>query len=293
MLIKECEAVETDATGKELVTHGNSQFPLAIYHDHLETMAVDWHWHDELELIYQIDGEGLFIMNDQKVLLHKGEGLFINAEVLHGCWDTDLQHSDICSIVFHTRLIGGGTESIFWRKYLEPLIHNSSFPYYYFHANESDLALQIRTTWELCLNEKSGYEFQVRSALSELLFFLYQKQSNSEKQPSSAMLRNSERIKVMLNFIHTYYADPIKLSDIAASAMISESECLRCFRNMINTSPGQYLKNYRIQKACELLKTTSYTIREIGEFCGFTDESYFVKQFREEKGVTPGTYRSL
>lgn len=293
MLIGECGAVETDASGKELVTHGNSQFPLAIYHDHLEIQDVDWHWHDELELIYQIDGEGLFIMNDKKIVLHKGEGLFINSEVLHGCWETELHHSDICSLVFHTRLAGGGNESIYWQKYLEPLIHNTAFSYYHFQGDEANYAQQIRATWEVCLEGQEGYEFSVRSGLSELLFFLYQKQSNNQKRLSPGIIRNRERIKAMLNYIHTFYSEPIKLSDIAKSALISESECLRCFRTMINTSPGQYLKSYRIQKACEFLKNTSCTIREIGELCGFSDESYFVKQFREEKGMTPGGFRNL
>jgi len=292
MIISECCAVETDASGRELVTHGDSQFPLAIYHDHLETMAVDWHWHDELELIYQIDGEGLFIMNDKKIVLHKGEGLFINSEVLHGCWDTDLHHSDICSIVFHARLAGGSRESIFWEKYLDPLTHNTAFPFYHFHGEEAGLASQIRTAWELCIEGREGYEFEARSALSQLLFDLFKKQSDNQKRPSSGTMRNRERIKIMLNYVHSFYADPIRLSDIAQSAMISESECLRCFRNMINSSPGQYLKSYRIQKACEFLLDSSYTIREIGELCGFSDESYFIKQFREEKGMTPGAYRA-
>lgn len=291
MQIAQCGAVETDRTGKELITHGERQFPIAIYHDHLEVIPVDWHWHEELELIYQIDGEGLYIINDQRVLLQKGEGLFINSEVLHSCWDTDLHHSDLCSMVFHARLAGGSVDSVFWLKYLQPLVHNAAFSYFHFKGEEVSLAGKIREVWNLCYEGEEGYEFQVRNLLSELLFDLYKKQSDSQKKPSQKELRNSERIKNMLDFIHTSYQEQIHIRDIADSAMISESECLRCFRDMIHQSPGQYLKHYRISKACELLRNSSLTVRQISECCGFSDESYFVKMFREMKGKTPGEYK--
>ena len=73
--------------------------------------------------------------------------------------------------------------------------------------------------------------------------------------------------------------------------MLSESECLRCFRSSIGMPPIQYVKRYRVQKAAELLTSTDQKIAEIGAQCGFQDTSYFTRTFREIKGVTPGEYR--
>lgn len=292
MLVADCGAVEKDATGKELVVHGDSLFPLAIYQDHLHILPVDWHWHEELEIIYQIEGEGLYAINDTKVILKEGEGLFINSEALHGCWDTKLHCSEICSVVFHPRLLSSGNESIFWQKYLEPFIHNPSFLFYHFHDGELEYSKDIKTIWEICREGRDGYEFKVRNKLSDLILFLCQKQSTRTVLPSAREIRNNERMKMMLNYIHNNYEKPIRVNDIAGSAMISESECLRCFREIIRTSPGQYLKHYRISKACEQLKNSSRNISQIGELCGFSDESYFVKQFRQEMGMSPGVFRN-
>jgi len=292
MRINDCGAVEVDESGKELINHGDSLFPLAIYHDHLEVIPVDWHWHNEIELIFQIEGEGLYAINDKKLILHQGEGLFINSEALHGCWDTELHHSDICSLVIHPNLIGGSQESIFWQKYLLPLMQNPTFLFYHFNGSEINKAKEIRKIWEICYEGNEGYEFTVRNRLSDLILLLYNKQTARESALSARQVRNNERIKSMLQFIHTNFSSPIKVSEIAESAMISESEALRCFRDVIHTSPGQYLKHYRIAKACGLLKNTSKTISQIGELCGFSDESYFVKQFREEMKTTPGSYRN-
>ena len=85
--------------------------------------------------------------------------------------------------------------------------------------------------------------------------------------------------------------EEVTTASLAASAMISESECLRCFHKTIGLPPMQYLKQFRIQKAAELLISTEKKIGDIGAECGFLDTSYFTKVFRELRGCTPGEYR--
>ena len=97
--------------------------------------------------------------------------------------------------------------------------------------------------------------------------------------------------KQMLRHIQQNYAGEITISDIAKSAMISESECLRCFRNTIGIPPIRYVKRYRVLKAAELLSSTDQKIADIGALCGFQDTNYFTRSFREIKGMSPGEYR--
>ena len=51
------------------------------------------------------------------------------------------------------------------------------------------------------------------------------------------------------------------------------------------------VKNLRLEKAAEILKTTRKTAKEAALDCGFNDVSYFTKAFRERMGVTPGEYQ--
>ena len=78
---------------------------------------------------------------------------------------------------------------------------------------------------------------------------------------------------------------------IAASVALSESACLRSFRQMLGITPIQYVKQFRVEKAAELLRSTRLKTGEIGAECGFTDGSYFIKIFREIKHCTPKEYR--
>ena len=67
----------------------------------------------------------------------------------------------------------------------------------------------------------------------------------------------------MLSFINENYSRDISLNDIAQSASISKSEASRCFQSYLNTSPVNYLLNFRVQKAMQLLRSTEMTVEAI------------------------------
>ena len=53
----------------------------------------------------------------------------------------------------------------------------------------------------------------------------------------------------------------------------------------------EYLTNIRIDKAKELLDSTSLSIKEICVSCGYTDPNYFSRSFKKKVGVTPTEYK--
>ena len=75
-----------DDSARELMEHGTAAFPIACYHDDLQAEPVPWHWHEELEVLVVSEGMILATAGGEKFRLGKGEGLFINAGVLHGDW---------------------------------------------------------------------------------------------------------------------------------------------------------------------------------------------------------------
>ena len=83
----------------------------------------------------------------------------------------------------------------------------------------------------------------------------------------------------------------LTVEQIAASASISPSECLRCFHDMIGTTPNQYLRGQRLQRAAELLCGTTLQVTAIAAQCGFEDSSYFARSFRQLYGCGPTEFR--
>ena len=293
MAISFCNS-KINQQGRELIEHGTGLFPVACYHDDLLKENVPWHWHDELEVILVSEGSALIAAGTEKYVVNQGEGFFINAGILHAAWINNPVSCRFHSIVFHPRLVGGSIDSIFWQKYVHPLLNNTSLKSIYLNLSEEwhQHALDaIETAWQSCSVESFGYELQVRASLSQLIFDLVNYHPVSEKTLSEKALRNNERIKKMLLFIQEHFPDPITISMIANTALISESECLRCFRNTIGISPIQYLKQFRIQKSVDLLISSNEKISDISALCGFQDTSYFTKSFREMTGFTPTEFR--
>lgn len=286
-----------DRHGRELTKHGSTGFPAACYLDDLKKESVPWHWHDELEAFLVVKGSAVLAAGTKKYVLKAGDGCFINAGVLHSVWPEDPIACILHSLVFHPRLIGGSLDSIFWQDYVHPLITNPVLKSVCFRAETSApewnrTALQaVGDAWKSFVHAQPGYEFRIRSALSELLFLLTAHQPAAGKPPSDKILRDGERIKRMLSYIEEHYPEDLHSSAIAQAAAISESECLRCFRSTIGTTPMQYVKQFRIQAASGLLLSTEFKIADIATRCGFQDTSYFTKTFREMKGMTPQAYR--
>ena len=283
-----------DRTGRELVEHGTAAFPIACYHDDLLVEEVLWHWHEELEAGIITEGTAVITIGQEKHIVSAGEGFFINSGILHGAYSLDRSSCLIHSLVFHPRLVGGSSDSIFYQRYLRPLTGDPTLDWIHLSPEiswQSEALSALEDTWYSCMKEEEGYDFHVRSTLSTLVFLLCRNHPKSGHQPSTKALRDGERIKKMLSCIHEYYGSELNVQTIAASASISESECLRCFRGTIGISPIQYLKQHRLRQAAAQILSTSEKVSDIAERCGFQDISYFTKSFREMFGCTPTEYR--
>lgn len=293
MALNECNTI-VDADGRELLEHGTTAFPIACYEDDFGICDVPWHWHKEWEAVLIVRGSCLVAAGNRKTELHAGEGFFIHSEALHGCWDTHSSGCSFHSIVFHPRLVGGGLDSVFYQQYIQPLLDHPHPELIVLKPNvpwQKQALETIEAAWQHCIQETPGFHFQVRNALSELVWLLHNHLSPVTVSVSSKNLRDAQRIKTMLSYIHAHYSDELNSAAIAASGSISESECLRCFRSTISTTPIQYLKLYRIQQAARLLTESHQKISDIATSCGFQDMSYFTKTFREIMGCIPSEYR--
>ena len=82
-----------------------------------------------------------------------------------------------------------------------------------------------------------------------------------------------------------------RVGDIAASAFISERECLRSFSRSLGISPLQFLLSYRLKEAERLLREEGMNISEIAYRTGFESPSHFSSLFRRRHGLTPTEYR--
>ena len=87
------------------------------------------------------------------------------------------------------------------------------------------------------------------------------------------------------------YQQELCLADLLAEAHMSKSYFLRLFRRYMGTTPYNYLVNFRITQAKELLVLTDHSVSEIAQEAGFGDASNFSTRFAKATGQSPLQYR--
>ncbi len=83
------------------------------------------------------------------------------------------------------------------------------------------------------------------------------------------------------------------LNELAANTNMSKYHFVRRFKQTTGYSPMEYFNRLKIQKACELLDTTSLDIKDISEFLSFSNPFYFSEVFKRIIGHSPKNYRTL
>lgn len=94
-------------------------------------------------------------------------------------------------------------------------------------------------------------------------------------------------------FIENNYHKDISLEDIARHVNLSPYHFSRLFKEQTNFTPNQYLINYRINCAKDLLYKTNLSICEIAYRCGFNSDSYFATTFKKHTGYSPKKYQKF
>jgi AraC family transcriptional regulator len=89
------------------------------------------------------------------------------------------------------------------------------------------------------------------------------------------------------------YDEPLSLTEMAESAVLSKFYFSRVFRSLTGISPGRFLTAVRIAKAKQLLLETSLSVTDISYMVGYNSLGTFTSRFTRSVGVPPARYRML
>ncbi|HBE04837.1 MAG: hypothetical protein A2096_15570 [Spirochaetes bacterium GWF1_41_5] len=103
--------------------------------------------------------------------------------------------------------------------------------------------------------------------------------------------RTSDTLTPCINYLHTHYMMIKDINDIIPLSMISRGHFYKLFKKNTGMHPSQYLNNLRVQKAKELLRKTTLSVKNITREVGFANESYFHRLFKSITGTSPVQYR--
>lgn len=251
------------------------------------------HWQDEVEIIRIRQGTIHCHVNDSDFLLNPGELCFINYEQLHRVYNTSPVACDMDVLTVKTSILSHS--ALIYEKYVKPVISNRDFAHVQIDGRNSYAMLisEIFTElFALAADRPAGYELDVIAYIHMLFRRLYLVYSDQKETFSSVPMDLTLQRK-MSDFIYENYKKRITLDDIAASAGVNRSKCNALFRKYTQKTPIAFLGSYRLEMGSRLLAQTDENVAYVAQACGFSDQSYFNRQFLREYGCTPMEYRKM
>lgn len=159
-----------------------------------------------------------------------------------------------------------------------------------YHSHSKDLREQMLNEMLYITNHEKESPFHLIGHL--YLFFDYLTQSAKSTRLVQSSKMSDYYIKEAINYIEQNFQNSITIEDIAAVCGINRSYFGKIFRNSIGSSPQQFLMNYRMVKATELLKLTSLSIAEISTAVGYENQLHFSRAFKTIYGISPREWRN-
>ena len=108
---------------------------------------------------------------------------------------------------------------------------------------------------------------------------------------SQTIRRDVRRMQQICVYVMAHYIHTIFLDDIAAEVGMNRSAFCSYFKRCKGMTFSQYVTQYRLNTACELLKHSQKQVSEICFTVGFNDLPHFVRVFTNTLGMSPSKYR--
>lgn len=159
-----------------------------------------------------------------------------------------------------------------------------------YHPHSKDLREQMMNEMLYIVHHAQESPFHLIGHLYLFVDYFTQSTKSTKLVQSSRM--SDYYIKEAIHYIEQNFQNNITIEDIASVCGINRSYFGKIFRNSIGRSPQEFLMNYRMTKATELLKLTSLSIAEIGSAVGYENQLHFSRAFKTIYGISPREWRN-
>ncbi len=255
----------------------------------------DKHIHDYIELAYVISGKLVHYIGDERVILGKGDFIFVN-------------YDDVHQYKLHSGKTAYIINCVFLPRFLNPMLEDcrnlnevlASHPFYFLkgtlnadpgrHVFKDDKTKRVRNLLEDMIKEYDSADINneeiLRSHLTEIIIRAM-RQITDDKIKSKDSL-----ISQVLQFVKENITNPgLSINKFAEANDISRQYISRRFKEVTGVTFSDYLRTLRIELCCNAINYSDTPLTEIAEKAGYRDMNTFYKHFKIETGMSPGDYK--
>jgi AraC-like DNA-binding protein/mannose-6-phosphate isomerase-like protein (cupin superfamily) len=282
----------------EINRYADEGFHVNVYRSDIHSMQPpgrwlhDFHWHEELQFTLVQSGTLTMHAGSMTFQAKAGDILYINSGIIHAVTEMS-EDGRYASLNFPYRLLSFIPGSRMDQDYVLPYTAGGRYSAFLIRPS-ADWELRIRGLLTDIVgyfeeHRVSGNEYTI-SAKIVCMWDLLIRNYQVENYSVPLNLLRQQRLQKILSFVYEHYMEDITAADLAKAASISVGECSRTFQTFLQTTPHQYLKNYRIQASVEMLRSDR-SISEIARLVGYNQVSNYISTFKSIIGCTPAKYR--
>ncbi|MDO4493913.1 MAG: AraC family transcriptional regulator [Clostridia bacterium] len=238
------------------------------------------HAHEWFELVYCVKGCGSVTFQATTFLLKEGMALIIPPNTFHSFFAKDTENFEYCVL----GLFADPASEVASRLASPPSVLCD------ITGRIPAICAAYDTIYETYENGRyREHPLFFATCLQLMYTMLYALEYAPIEQP---ILMNTLTNRI-LSYIHAHYPEEISLESLSKAFAISIPHLSRLFKQAYNTSPINYLIDYRFTVAKDYLSQSDIDIQEIARMVGYGNASHFCKLFEKRTGYSPSAYREL
>ena len=244
------------------------------------------HHHNEIELLFIRDGRFACTVDGEKLVLGRGEMLFINGRIPHST-RTELSKYDMIQIDA-TALLFGSTPSA-----ISALLSRGGKAYHHFVRSEAaEFAFLFDGVFAEMKKNNEGKNHFLLGALHMICACLISRGllTNPDEVMASKKL---EKLSSALSHISENFTSQITTPELAAMCNLNTAYFCELFKAATGKTAVEFVNTLRVRRAEELITTTDMNMTEIAMSSGFSSPAYFDRVFRKINGTSPREFRAL
>ena len=246
--------------------HANEPYPTPNHPDGYFCDSAKGRVLNEYQLLYLVEGEGLFMSDHQQTAKIKSGDFFL---LFPGEWHT-----------YHP--LPGKKWKSYWIGYkgrnMDDRVRagflSPEKPIYHV-GYSADIVNLYRSALKASLEEAAFVQQTLAGIVNHLIGLMY----------------SLERNNILNKDIREALESPLSIQQIASEMSVSYSNFRKLFKEYTGISPALYQQDLKLQRAKELLSTTDLSIKEIAYQLNFESPDYFSSKFKTKTGLKPSDFR--
>ena len=272
----------------------NPQHSFNVMRHRGESLINKYHYHTELEMVLMKGTQGYLQIFDQQIPFTDGDVILIGSSVPHEFVHTSKNdtecdgQAEAVVAQFSKSFVGNGFLQLAEMEGVPELLNRAGTAWQLTGSLKEEVTTLMEQMAEASDIDRLFLQIAVLSAIANSNeYFVFD--TNTVYAGENV---NKARIETIYRYTQSHYFREITINEIARQIGLTKESFCRFFKKTTRTSYFQYLIEFRIGKACTMLRESDLTVKEVAYKCGYDNLSNFHHQFKKVTSLSPLQYQN-